>query len=124
MPVRRHVDRNAIDKTGKVRAVVEIEPAQEILIGLARAGMLGSDDAGDILDQLTGAGDRQILKICIAYGALRTRYCNPDLLDCAAVNDDLVVTLARIVSAAFFMFGILGNGSDGAGGQQRGKHNA
>ena len=43
--VRRHVDRHAVDGDGKIRAVVEIEAAQKILVGFALAGMLGDDQA-------------------------------------------------------------------------------
>jgi hypothetical protein len=35
--------------------VVEVEAAQEVLVGLARAGVPGGDDARSVLDQVAGA---------------------------------------------------------------------
>jgi hypothetical protein len=55
MPVRRHVDRHAIDKAGEIGAMIEIEAAKEILVGLAAARMLRGDDAGHVLDQFADA---------------------------------------------------------------------
>ncbi|MPN56411.1 hypothetical protein SDC9_204099 [bioreactor metagenome] len=46
MGVAGHVDRHAQDVGGEVAAVVEIETAQEILVGFAVAGVLGDDHAG------------------------------------------------------------------------------
>ena len=33
------VDRHAVDETGEVGAVVQVEPAQQVLVGLALAGV-------------------------------------------------------------------------------------
>jgi hypothetical protein len=41
----RHVHRHAVDGNGEVRAMVEVEAAQKILVGFALAGMLGHDQA-------------------------------------------------------------------------------
>ena len=54
----RHVDRHAVDLDGEIGAVVEIEAAQEILVGFAFAGMLGDDQAGHDLQRLAGARER------------------------------------------------------------------
>jgi hypothetical protein len=37
---------HAVDGNGQIRAMVEIEAAQEILVGFTLAGMLGDDQAG------------------------------------------------------------------------------
>jgi hypothetical protein len=46
MAVGRHVDGHAVDLDGQIGAVVEVEAAQKILVGFARAGMLGGDQPG------------------------------------------------------------------------------
>jgi len=58
MGVRRHVDRHAADVGCKVGAVVEVEAAQEILVGLAVAGVLRNDQSGHHLQRFAGAEDR------------------------------------------------------------------
>jgi hypothetical protein len=46
MGVGTHVDRHVVDRDSQIRAVVEIEAAQEILVGLAVAAVLGDDQPG------------------------------------------------------------------------------
>ena len=41
-----HVDGHAVYFDGKIGAVVKVEAAQEILVGLTLSGMLGDDQAG------------------------------------------------------------------------------
>ena len=55
--VGAHVDRNAVHEQGDIGAVVEVEPAQEELVGLPLPRMLGDDQAGHRLQHLAGAGD-------------------------------------------------------------------
>ena len=45
--VADHVDGHTFEVRGEVRAVVHVEAAQEILVGLAAARMLGRDLPGD-----------------------------------------------------------------------------
>ena len=45
--VRAHVDGHAVDRDRQIGAVIEIHAAQKILVGLAVAGVLGDDQAGD-----------------------------------------------------------------------------
>ena len=54
MAVARQVQRRAVQRSGQVRAVVQIEAAQEVLIGLARPGVLGGGQARHGLYQLAG----------------------------------------------------------------------
>jgi hypothetical protein len=61
--MRRQVDRNAIDRGGEVRAVVEVEAAQEILVRLAVAAVLGNDQAGHRLEQLRRAQRRAVRQL-------------------------------------------------------------
>ena len=58
MAVADHVDRQAVDADRQVGAVIEVEAAQVILVGLAAARMLADDDAGDIFHDLAGAQQR------------------------------------------------------------------
>ena len=58
MAVGAHVDRHAIDGDGEIRAVVEIEAAQEILVGFAFAGMLRDDQSGSDFEEFAGARGR------------------------------------------------------------------
>ncbi len=56
--VGAHVDRHAVDRDGEIGAVVEIEAAQEILVGLAVAAVLGDDQAGHDFKRFGGPGKR------------------------------------------------------------------
>ena len=58
VPVRRHVERHALEPRLEVGAMVEVEAANEVLIRLAVAGVLGDDHPGHGLEQLAFAGDR------------------------------------------------------------------
>ena len=51
-----HVDRHVVDRNGEIGAVVEIEAAQEILVGLAVAAVLGDDQAGHDFERFGGPG--------------------------------------------------------------------
>lgn len=50
--VRRPVDRDALEERQEVRPVIEVVPAQEELVRLARTRMLGDDEPGDRLEHL------------------------------------------------------------------------
>jgi hypothetical protein len=59
--VRRHVDRHAVDPGREVGAVVEVEAAQVVLVGLAVAAVLRDDDAGNEFEHLGGPQRRPAL---------------------------------------------------------------
>ena len=67
----RHVDGHAVDPDREIGAVVEVEAAQEILVGFALAGMLGDDQAGHDLQRLAGPqeGHGIHLRAADAHGA-------------------------------------------------------
>ena len=50
----RHVDGHAVHFDGEIGAVIKIEAAQEILVGLTLSGMLGDNQAGHDLKRLAG----------------------------------------------------------------------
>ncbi len=52
--------------------------------------MLGGDHAGHVLDQLADPADRLVLEIAVADGALRSGHGDTDLLQLAAVDDDVL----------------------------------
>ena len=49
--------------------MIEIEAAQEVLIGFAFARVLCCDDARNDFDKLAGTGNRAILKVCVSNDA-------------------------------------------------------
>ena len=53
-----HVDRHALDPGLEIGAVIEVEAADEVLVRLAVARVLGDDQTRDGLEQLALAGDR------------------------------------------------------------------
>ena len=66
MGVAAHVDRNAVDGGREVRAVVEIEAPQIVLVGLAAAGVGGDDHAGDGFQQLPLPQERTLQQLLAA----------------------------------------------------------
>ena len=55
---------------GEVGAVVEVEAAQEILVGLAVAAVLGDDEARHDLEHFAGAQDGAILQLLDKHRSL------------------------------------------------------
>jgi hypothetical protein len=45
--MRWKVQRHIVEENGEICAVVEIESAKKILVGLAAAGVLSNDDTGN-----------------------------------------------------------------------------
>ena len=58
--------------------MIEVEAAQEILVGLAAARMLGGDEARDDFEQFGDALDRAIFEIDLANDAFRRGSGNTD----------------------------------------------
>ena len=77
MTVRRHVERHAVERDCEVCAVIELEPAQLVLIGLALAAVLRDDEAGNGgLERLARPAERDGVDLLagreeFARGALR-----------------------------------------------------
>ena len=88
MRVRRQVQRHAVDENGEVRAVVEIEAAQKILVGFAAAGVLRDDQAGKRLQNLSRAKKRTILEFLCAYRYLASGTGDSDQVIRAALHVD------------------------------------
>ncbi len=66
----RHVDRHARDRGREVGAVIEIEPAQIVLVGLSLAAVLADNHAGHRLEHLAGAHDGSFLQLRGRDGSL------------------------------------------------------
>ena len=70
VPVRRHVHRHPCHRRREVGAVIEIEAAQIVLVGLALAAVLADDDAGDRFEDVAGPHDRARVELSRGDGAL------------------------------------------------------
>ena len=76
--VGRHVDRHAGDGRGEVGAVVEVEPAQVVLVGLSLAAVLADDQPGYGLEHLGRAHHRAGVELTGGDRALAGRLGDPD----------------------------------------------
>ena len=82
--------RDAFDGGREVGAVVEVEAAQEKLVGLARAAVLGHDGAGDGLEHLAHAQERPQADLVLPDDPLGRRRRDADQVGGAALDHDLV----------------------------------
>ena len=103
--VGRHVDRHAACRDREVGAVVEVEAAQEVLVGLAAARVLGGDGAGHGLDQLAGAELGSTLEVLPAGRALVGRPGDAEqvvasMTDVDAVEELRLVGIRLVVGCA------------------------
>ena len=71
MRVRWHVCWNARNRCCEIRAVIQVESAQKVLIGLAVTRVLGDHHPGDRLQQLPAPEQRQVLEVLFADRSLR-----------------------------------------------------
>jgi len=88
--VRHHVGRHAHDLGGEVAAVVEIETAQEILVGLAVARVLGDDHAGHGFHDLGRAQQRPVGQLFGGDGAFAGRVGDAGQVLAAAADGDFL----------------------------------
>ena len=82
------IDRHAVDEGREVRAMIEVEAAQEILVGLAAARVLGCDQTGNDFKQLADALDGPVVEVDLADLTLRRRCGNADQVRGAPGDDD------------------------------------
>jgi hypothetical protein len=71
----------------QVRPVIEIEAAEEVLVGFAAAAMLRDDHAGHILDDFRRAQERPKRQVGRPEGALIGRRGNADQIVYAPMGD-------------------------------------
>ena len=73
MGMGRKINRDIVHGKGEVRSMIQIEPAQEILVGLAVARVLGHHHPRYGLQQFAPAQKRQVLQIRFPDGSFRRR---------------------------------------------------
>jgi hypothetical protein len=74
----RKVDRHAGERRGEVGAVIEVEAAKVVLVGLALAAVLTDDDAGDGLEDFARPHDRPRVELSCGDRALTGRLRHTD----------------------------------------------
>ena len=84
----REIDGNAVDRSGEIGAVIEVEAAQEVLVRLPVAAVLRDDQARHGLEDLAGAIERALFDLGGADGTLRGRLGDADQTVVASVHDD------------------------------------
>ena len=89
MAMRRHVERHAVEERREVGAVVQIEPAHEILVGLTSAGVLRDDQARHRLQDLARAEQRTLPQLHRARHTDGGRIGDPKQAVLPAHDDDL-----------------------------------
>jgi len=67
--VRRHVDRDTVDRGREIGPMIELETAQVILVGLAFPAVLTDDQTGDLFKDLARAEQRTIGDLLCVDGA-------------------------------------------------------
>src|SRR3954470_1314949 len=89
MAMSGHVDGHAVYLDGKIGAVIKVEAAQEILIGLTLSGVLGDDQAGHDLERLADTRERHCAHLLAgeAYSAGCGRLQGSDAVGRSAGRD-------------------------------------
>jgi hypothetical protein len=88
--VADHIDRHAHHVGGKIAAVVEIETAQKILVGLAVAGVLGDDHAGNGFEYFGWAQQRAVGELLGGHRAFGGRIGDAGQVMGAAADGDFL----------------------------------
>ncbi len=88
MRVRRQVKRHIVEENGEICAVVEIEAAKKILVGLAAAGVLRDDETGNRLQNFSRTKNRTILDFLCAHRSLGAGFGNSDKVILPALHVD------------------------------------
>ncbi len=65
----RKVHGHAVHRESEIGAVIEVESAQEVLIGLAVTRVLSDDQAGHTFEQFAAAKERQICEVGLVHGS-------------------------------------------------------
>ena len=90
MAVRAHVHRHVVDQGREIGAVIEVEAAQEVLVGLARTGVLDGDQPGHGLEQLGNSQQRPDREVGAADGPLAGGVGPADERLAACEHDDFL----------------------------------
>jgi hypothetical protein len=90
MAMRGQVHRHAVDVGGEVGAVIEVEAAQEILVGLALAGVLGGHQPRHGFHDVAGTQQRTRAQLPRGDDALARAVRNALQVLAGALDDDFV----------------------------------
>jgi hypothetical protein len=90
MTVGAHVHRHGVDRGGEIGAVVEVEPPEKVLLGLAAARVLGCHQARYELQQVAAAQQRTSVELRAADRPLRRGDRFPDEVQAATRDNDLL----------------------------------
>ena len=71
MPMGAHVDRHVVQRDINVGAVIEVEAAQEVLVGLALAAVLGGDQSRHNLEHFADPRSRLLFDLFAGDSSLR-----------------------------------------------------
>ena len=74
--------------------MIQVESAQEVLVGLPVAGVLGDHDSGDNLEQFSPAQKRPRVEFIHPDDTLRWRGCGADEAGLAALHNESVQLLS------------------------------
>jgi hypothetical protein len=73
MPMGAHVDRHVVECDVDIGAVIEVEAAQEILVGLPLSAVLGGDQSRHDLEHFADSRSRLLLNLLPGDNTLRGR---------------------------------------------------
>ncbi len=90
------VQRHVLEIGGEIGSVIEIESAQEILVGFARARMLGGNQTGNDLEKFHHSKNWAHLKIGTAHRALLAAAAIPI---CRSARSNMTISSVSIGSA-------------------------
>ena len=76
--VRGQIQRHPVEERGEVRAVIEIDAAQKVLVGFPAARVLCDNDAGHGFKDFAGTQNGAMLQLLRADCAMSGRVSNPD----------------------------------------------
>ena len=109
MAMGPQIPRDAVHIGSEIGAVIEIEAAQEVLVGLAAAGMLGGNQARHNFQQFSNPQQGSNGQVSAPDGTLAGRICGTDQLFGPPEDDDLLDLINNS----------LGFGGNGCGGGLR-----
>ena len=99
MTVAAQIDGHAVDRSGEVGPVIQIEAAQEHLVRFTRAAVLRHDQAGHGFQHVTGSQQRPDSKVHLPDDAFRCTACLPREVFSSAGDHELFKCLFSGVRA-------------------------
>lgn len=116
MAMAAHIDRRTIDEAGEICTVIQIETPHEILVRLARSGVLRRDHARDDFNEFTHSPDRSCRDVIIADDPFGRRLSQANLVHSLAPDVNNISRRCVLGSSGG------GKGDEKAGGDKRSIH--